>query len=242
MQPAVKYCSRCKTPAAITASSCSSCSHEYRNRFAAPSAAPALPIATPAMPVPAAYAPVATPPAVSPVLVTAQAFQCPQCGNENTQKVSSLVSAGGWSSGANSVGLTVGTAWRGPVFGAVTSTHTAQTGASHQAKLLQPPPQPRRRGNLWWIGSLIMVPALLVRGTYRDDAAAFWIDLLVCLAFIGLTIWQTQYNARRYSDEMAVHARQMANWQMLSHCSRCDTVFHVTTRQFVPAGSIGALL
>ncbi len=185
---------------------------------------------------------------------------CPNCGNENIQKVSAVVGHGLYSErgaatvfgGAQSLG------GGSPVIGgAVVST--ANDGASLVAQWLAPPIVPvplvstshKSAGPLGCATVFIVMMALapLAKSTGQEQSVGPIMFVIAVVLGIMVTLG---FQSKARQEDLALgpqnaaahHAWSIRNaiWNCLYYCPKCDTVHDPETSRLAPAQSMSSLL
>lgn len=163
------------------------------------------------------------------------AFACPVCSNSNVNRLSNIVRSG-MSSGALGAGFGMlggGASYVGGVAG-------VSKNATHLAKVLAPPKEPRYDYNPFplmalTVGSLIVIMVLLVLAQKLGDTAADTIVLAIGLALAILGAFTigpvTRKNKAKHRQAHIRWQEAMVAYDRLFYCDRCDHVYDHVTRQ-----------
>jgi hypothetical protein len=169
-------------------------------------------------------------------------IKCPHCGNEQVQKVSSLVNSGTWSEQSKTKGYLSGFSSGGSVYVGSTQGDSNTVGATELARLLSPPPMPAKPENYLIIPMLFCGIVTIFMILYHNPTDAIYFALGLTLLFIVLSIWWQQTLIQRYKVAYSRWEAVMQLWRRLYHCLKCDSVFEPDTMHYVPSHNINKLL
>lgn len=258
-----KICPRCRKRMPLDAATCP-CGHVFRTQFTGSLPPPSTGTAThptqvthgmvhgmPAYPVPQA------PPPARPIPVQPTGpCRCAACGSEQVQKVTAICREGNWDTHGR--GQTTGASIlpNGQVVYAVADTRTYGRGQTRLAQQLAAPPHPdwgsTPRDGIYWGAGGAGVMLLVTLMVANNSAAGFWLTsgcALLAGLLVGYAVWES-YRVRARERAGAVHyeraraewQHQMARWEQLYYCSRCDVVFDPHTRRYAHPAQQWSLL
>ncbi|HET6764950.1 MAG TPA: hypothetical protein VFH27_14800 [Longimicrobiaceae bacterium] len=157
---------------------------------------------------------------VAPPMMSApapSALACPNCGSENTVKLSVL-----WRDGVQSVNTRtsgVGLAGGGLGVGTARTTGTAQTMSSVGAA---PPAPPAGNGGLWFMALFGMAMAGAVAHSLLPPEPE-WLGTLAFVVVAGLLgYWWFPILSERDRRQAAEHRERVASWERTYRCNRCE--------------------
>lgn len=219
-----KLCPQCQQSAELNAQACARCGRVFRTRFT---------------PSPDQTQVVNPAPAYASKFVSV--LTCVGCGNHATTKVSALVNSGQWSADTTGVSLGAGHVFGGPNFATVGVNTSNTQGASDLARMLAAPGEPKRdHSPACLVGcgapiALLGCGMLLTSASSGQDVLAVVLLAIVLIA-VGCGVLALAFRGHksafaRYNEDYNSWRRQMAAWQNLSYCSRCDRVFNPQTKQ-----------
>lgn len=253
---AQKLCPRCQTRADLYAKSCAHCGHVYRTDYTPTDqtqVVPAVqaPVANPLLRQPSPSGPLPVLPAGGP---TPLIVPCIVCGGVDVQKVTAIVNAGTWSSRGTSVGVGLTDFSGHGMATSVMQSESRHQGASALAAMLAPPAMPTCRPSVWVdVMILLTVVATVV---YLAFCVMTWEHLFLepvgYLGFgflLGGLIWFCVVSKRQQKEDRELHdlhyseyVRQLARWNQLLYCARCDSAYDPIRQQAVNARNIQTLL
>ena len=242
-----KVCPQCNIPAALDARTCTHCGRAYRTQFAPPAQQTQVFRPVAAGPLPSS---VAAPVAHS--VPRAFGFVCTFCGNEQVQKVSSIVQSGQWSGVTEIQTVGYATDFQGDGMMMYGGGTAVQQGSTHLAALLSPPaappffpPEEIRTRNLFagmTVGCALGALCFLQGEGGANVAALFFLivgAVCACIAIHAtLKCPEALAQAEYFHDQrIAAHQQRLERWGMLWYCPRCNHVYHPQIGQAEASGN-----